>query len=412
MSAYSDAVLADAPAGYWRLDEPAGPAASSGTVPLALTATGGPTFGATSGPGLGTAVLFDGVDDHLRHATAADANGLRRASAAPSYSLEAWVMPTNVTGTAGIYVHRLAANTTQAALFLGAGGQVLVDLGNGTAGSGRWATAYSVPAGQWTHLVPTYDSATTTWRLYANGVLVDTLVRAAPATVATSGFVSIGSATTNGTAAAFFPGRVDDVAVYPGTVLSPERVAAHYATGTAAAGAPSTTGAVPVTVTPSATASPAASGAMPATASPSATAAPMVTGALAVNASPTVTARPLLTAALPATALPSAEAVPAAAGALPVVVELTAAAAPLVPSPLPVQVQPTALGRAAVTGSIPISATPTATAEPAGPATPARDITVTATLTARRRTALLERPRARTAILGQPRWAATLEEPS
>ncbi len=231
--AYRDVVLADAPAGYWRLDESTGPAASSGTVALSLTATGGPTFGATSGPGLGTAVLFDGVDDHLRHATAADANNLRRASAAPSYSLEAWVMPTNVTGTAGIYVHRLAAASTQAALFLGAGGQVLVDLGNGTAGSGRWASAYSVPAGQWTHLVATYDSATTTWRLYANGVLVDTLVRAAPATVATSGFASIGAATTNGTAAAFFPGRVDEVAVYPGVALPAQRVAAHYAAGQA-----------------------------------------------------------------------------------------------------------------------------------------------------------------------------------
>jgi RHS repeat-associated protein len=87
-----------------------------------------------------------------------------------------------------------------------------------------------LPPTGWAHLALVYDGATTV-RLYVNGALRTTHALGAPlATAATAG--SVGHAPLVAQwASSYFPGRIDEVAVY-GAALPPDRIAAHYAAGT------------------------------------------------------------------------------------------------------------------------------------------------------------------------------------
>jgi len=77
----------------------------------------------------------------------------------------------------------------------------------------------------WTHLVVSYDG--TTARLYVNGAL------AASAAVAfapnTSSPLRLGAGRTEGAADYYFPGRIDEIALY-NTALSATRIQTHYQT--------------------------------------------------------------------------------------------------------------------------------------------------------------------------------------
>lgn len=79
---------------------------------------------------------------------------------------------------------------------------------------------------QWTHLVATYDG--TTARLYVNGVQAASGAMNYAANTAQP--VRLAAGATETMPRYFFPGRLDEVAIYP-TALSATRVPAHYNVG-------------------------------------------------------------------------------------------------------------------------------------------------------------------------------------
>jgi len=92
---YGDAVLADTPVGYWRLDETSGANAADSKGTTTGTYTNGVTLGqagALPDAANNKAATFDGVNDYVTmpYATALNPN---------AFSVEAWAKPTGGQGT-------------------------------------------------------------------------------------------------------------------------------------------------------------------------------------------------------------------------------------------------------------------------------------------------------------------------
>ncbi|MCC6223272.1 MAG: hypothetical protein IT201_07230, partial [Thermoleophilia bacterium] len=223
---YSDVVLADAPAGFWRLGDPAGQT-------LAQDASGGGHHGTfVNGAEAGvngalageadTGARLDGVNDY------ADLGAVASVAGTAPFTLEAWVRPSSVSSS---YRRLLSGEWTQ-------GGQrqgILLQLNETYGftlqrwvnGAGRGASSKTtIGPGTWYHVIGTYDG--TTLRIYVNGSLKGS--RADSRNLASSPqSVQLGRATTGGN---LLQGDVDEVAVYP-FALAAARVAEHFAVGTA-----------------------------------------------------------------------------------------------------------------------------------------------------------------------------------
>jgi Concanavalin A-like lectin/glucanases superfamily/Bacterial Ig-like domain len=219
-SAYSQAVLSDGPAAYWRVGEPSGSLATDQTANGNLAAySGGATLGvpgALSGDS-DTAVSFDGVDDAL---SAPDAPSLDLSSGA---TVEAWVKRAKtgwqvVAGKPGNGQSRFE----NYALWFDSSNFLRAFFGNGLAyASISSATPLDT---NWHHVAATYDNATI--RLYIDGALnasgaasVQLTPNTQPMNVGRDQFNSY-----------YFGGRLDEVAVYP-TALSAARISRHYEIG-------------------------------------------------------------------------------------------------------------------------------------------------------------------------------------
>ncbi|HMO65124.1 MAG TPA: LamG domain-containing protein [Verrucomicrobiota bacterium] len=105
-----------------------------------------------------------------------------------------------------------------------------------TDGTNTFGVTFPVPAGDlggadWIHLAGTYDG--TAWRLFRNGAEVASSPAAQGAFPVPNGDWAIGAAG-NGWVE-LFAGLIDEVAIYP-QALTPARIAAHYAAGSAAGG--------------------------------------------------------------------------------------------------------------------------------------------------------------------------------
>ena len=180
--------------GRWRLDE------SSGTTAFDATNSGrnGTVAGAAwAGGNLGGALLFDGLDDRVVIADAADL----RVAAGQDLSVSAWVNLTTLPNKRSAIIAKSRAS--------GAWYSVGIDATN------HWII--SGPAGDivgpvatpgWTHLTFVQDGTAGTRKLYVNGVQV------------TSGAAQAGNGTgalwfggAEGTSE-FFPGKIDEVRVY------------------------------------------------------------------------------------------------------------------------------------------------------------------------------------------------------
>jgi prepilin-type N-terminal cleavage/methylation domain-containing protein len=217
---YSAAVLADAPIGYWRLDEVAGlSAADLGSASAAGVRATAPQMsaGAVSD---GSATLF--VSSTPQGITVPVAAG-SPLDLSTAFSVEAWISP-SIAGQNGGIVEKTVGGTvnTQFTLFLEGGQLVWRTRASGSPYVNTY-TGFSPPAGQWTHVVGTYDGSSI--RVYANGALIGAPT-AAPATATGVGPLLIGQL---GAGAPNYPfrGAIDEVAVY-GTALSATRVLDHY----------------------------------------------------------------------------------------------------------------------------------------------------------------------------------------
>lgn len=194
----------------WKLDEAAGATQVAGTAgERTLNVMGSPTLGV---PGrTGSAVDFNGTDSYLQ-------SDIPTLHTDASMSVSAWVkldrMPTNAAIVAtqpGNYApgfelyysydyNRWVFN------------QYSADSPTATPVRAMSAAAGGVAAGQWYHLVGTYDAVADVMALYVNGALMGT-TKYATAWDARRG-LQIGAGIYSGVPASFFPGIVDDVRIY------------------------------------------------------------------------------------------------------------------------------------------------------------------------------------------------------
>ena len=218
---YAAAVLADSPAGYWRLGESSGTSAAD-AGPNGLTGTYGSgvllgNIGALQDPS--TAASFNGTGNAK---VSAGVTGLPTGTSART--VEAWVNPSGNGGT---------VFTTNAA----SGQKFIVQIGNfggswylftdGANGANNITLSGGQvpPTGVWSHIAFVFDGAANTWRYYLNGQ--QSASGTFPVAINTAALTS----TTIGERLDYsqpFSGLLEEVAIYP-SALSAARIAAHYA---------------------------------------------------------------------------------------------------------------------------------------------------------------------------------------
>jgi PKD repeat protein len=211
---YPSTVIADNPAGYWRLGD------SGTSVAAEAGPSGSAVGGVTSAPGAivndpDTARAFDGSTGYL---SIPDASSLNPTG---DLSVEAWVNPRIVHG--GVAVQKGGSSgysVWQYRLGMTSGGQW-----RGTVFVGGTAYAVTAPGtgalGTWTHLVLTRSAGTLS--LYVNGALAATAASSG-AVNSTTSILAVGRS--GASASSYFDGSVDEVAVYD-HALSASAVAAH-----------------------------------------------------------------------------------------------------------------------------------------------------------------------------------------
>lgn len=233
---YSSEVLADTPAGYWRLGEASGTSAAdaSGSARHG-TYVGTPTLGVASvlaSDAANTAVVLNGSTQRVTVPASGGAFG------AASFTIEAWIK-TSTTNKYSAILDRDDGNTQRAWQFrieqtTGKLQFLRVMDGAGTVSVVSVISSAVVADGMVHHVAATYDG--TTIRVYVDGVESGSAaaaggIRSAPGYGLTIG--RSGSSSSNGETD--FNGTVDEVAYY-GAALSAARIAAHYTAGSMVVG--------------------------------------------------------------------------------------------------------------------------------------------------------------------------------
>ncbi len=249
-AAYVNAVLADSPVGYWRMNETH--AGGSGLIgPIYNYATGVPVqedanrgyydFGNVPGSMLGAEgprpPAFPGFDDDNRSPWFDGNNDLVFINSKPHYeitgalTLEAWVNP-DVLQTQSI-VGKFDTGSNKRSYLL----QVLSDgkarfFANSTGtstGSVSIDSTATVPAGQWTHLAATFSPSgdDNFMQVYINGTLRGELTAGVPSAIHSNDTaVRMGYHRGSGSNTGFYDGRMDEVAIY-NTALTGQQIATH-----------------------------------------------------------------------------------------------------------------------------------------------------------------------------------------
>jgi hypothetical protein len=212
-TAYKQAVLADSPGAYWRLDEASGSTAVDQIGAHPGTYRNGPALGrpgALAGD-TSTSVALDGLDDSIRVGDGGGSGG------ATGMAVEAWVRPT----TMPLSTATIARKDLQYLVRLGSDGSLTFRLWKGGATYDLVSSPAVAPKGDWTHVVATWDGATMS--LYADATLVASRALAAPADVVTAS-LSLGASFDSYD---WLAGQLDEVAVYD-AALPAARVQAHF----------------------------------------------------------------------------------------------------------------------------------------------------------------------------------------
>jgi trimeric autotransporter adhesin len=237
MSAYSSAVLADAPLSYWRLDEAsgtsaadAGSAGNTGTYQGAVTLNQAPAFAVG-----GASASFPGSSAaYVLGKAGALAGGLT------DFSIELWFRTSGNAGILALYSERVSAVANDLVLLrldaTTGGGQPRFlfrdDAGNLT--QLAQSAVYAFRDDVWYHLVLTKANRAAV--LYLDGIAVATATLAGNDAYTNAGIEArIGGDKADGTIP--FQGYLDEVAVY-GTALTEARARAHYLAAFTAPSAP------------------------------------------------------------------------------------------------------------------------------------------------------------------------------
>jgi len=229
-SYYRDAVLADAPVGYWRLSDGAGPAVDVAGGHSGVYENGAQRGAAGRSADGDTAVALDGVDDSVR------VDHQYGFTARKHFSVELLYRATSHTGTAARFLlAQYLFETPPGGESLkgwlaftypvGGGWKFYIGRCSGIEAHGLCdyaSSATTLQAGTWYHLAATYDG--TTMRVYVDGALDGqaTSTRSLPAV--TDPF-RIGW---DGTYYPTLHGTIDEVALFD-VALSAARIQAHAA---------------------------------------------------------------------------------------------------------------------------------------------------------------------------------------
>jgi hypothetical protein len=228
---YSDAVIADSPASYWRLDETSGTSAADSAGSQTGTYRNAVTLGQTGAMSAASnkAASFDAVDDDVQVGDVYDYPGNA------SFTVEFWMNRTTVNDN--LWRPVLAKEDPGAdfgsrqgwAMWLApTTNTISMERWNGTSSEGL-SSRTQTSAGRWYHIVATYDGSTI--RLYVNG----TLDRSVASSISLNDHtvpLRFGSFGTFSDSSWFsrYGGLLDDVSIYS-SALSAAQVRTHYNAG-------------------------------------------------------------------------------------------------------------------------------------------------------------------------------------
>ncbi len=227
---YASAILGQSGLkGYYKLDETGGstlvdaaPTAHNGTY------TGSPTLGQTSGvdAGLGTAVLFDGSSQYGSVASNTD-----NSITGSTITVECWLKFTGAAAASQFQRVVSKGPNVNGSPFICYGivvnngsSRIEFDIVNGSNIGAAAQASFTPTAGVWYHVVGTYNG--TTIGLYINGLLNGTAGNTGNILASTQPLM-IGASQRGGVVAEYFPGTINDVALY-NIELDPQTILQHY----------------------------------------------------------------------------------------------------------------------------------------------------------------------------------------
>lgn len=228
MSGYSDVILAETNlVSYWRLGEASGTLVDEKGLNSSTGSGAGTTFGAASllPNDTNTCLRFNGTSGWVKCADSASLDIVT------ALSIECWILLEAVPGAQANLVTKYdATNNGGYEIAMRTDRTLRFDVRGGGATT-LTNSVGAVPVGVRTHLVATYDDATNTGKWYLNGVLDNTDTGMTTVLAGNTGLFSMGARSSNGVVdpdQLFFPGRMDEVAVYGTSVLTLAQVTAHY----------------------------------------------------------------------------------------------------------------------------------------------------------------------------------------
>ncbi len=200
---------------YWKLNEASGVLIDSTGNGNNGTAINNPTYGAT-GRGIDTVLEFSGVSQRIDVPNSSDVS--------MGYGTwEAWIYPTSFSDHA---YHAVISKNYSSAYWFGlynTTGKIQLWVG----GTAKFTSIASVSLNTWSHIVATWDGSNI--RFYINGALVETIANSSP--IKTNSVKAGIGADESYPNLYEFTGRIGEVALYNGEVLSDSEILQNYNNG-------------------------------------------------------------------------------------------------------------------------------------------------------------------------------------
>jgi hypothetical protein len=203
------------PLGWWKFNEGSGTAVNdsgTGTADNGTIGTSGNWLSAANGTNGTPALQFSAAASSL-----VSLGNPSKLSFTGQITLSAWVKPSSTSSAQYIIDHR-TSTSNDVFLMINSSGQYQVGVSSG----GTLHTAvFAIPSGDvgnWVHLAGTYDG--TAWRLYRNGVLVNSTNSTTGVISITTGNWGIGGAASGSNNKRYFSGAIDDVRIYNSAISS------------------------------------------------------------------------------------------------------------------------------------------------------------------------------------------------